>query len=44
MDQCGKLVANYRKRLKALKQNSGYATKYKIDVSNTFAEGNFELR
>ena len=28
LDQCGKLVANYRKRLEAVKQNRGYATKY----------------
>ena len=26
--QCGKLVANYRKRLEVVKQNRGYATKY----------------
>ena len=28
LDQCGKLVANYRKWLEAVKQNRGYATKY----------------
>ena len=28
LDQCGKLVANYRKWLEAAKQNRGYATKY----------------
>ena len=28
LDQCGKLVANYRKRRGAVKQNRGYATKY----------------
>ena len=28
LDQCGKLVANYKKRLEAVKQNRGYATKY----------------
>ena len=27
LDQCGKLVANYRKRMEAVKQNRGYATK-----------------
>ena len=37
LDQCGKLVANYRKRLEAMRQNRGNATKYQIDVSNTFA-------
>ena len=37
LDQCGKLVANYRNRLEAVKQNKGNATKYEIDVSNTFA-------
>ena len=26
--QCGKLVANYRKQLEAVKQNIGYTTKY----------------
>ena len=41
--QCGKLVANYKKWLEAVKQNRGYATKYLIDVSNTFAKVNFEL-
>ena len=44
LDQCGKLMANYRKRLEAVKRNRDYATKYQIDVSNTFALGNFELR
>ena len=28
LDQCGKPVAYYRKRLEAVKQNRGYATKY----------------
>ena len=28
LGQCGKLVANYRKRLEAVKQNRCYATKY----------------
>ena len=28
LDQCGKLVVNYRKRLEVVKQNRGYATKY----------------
>ena len=28
LDQCAKLVANYRKRLEAVKQNRGYATEY----------------
>ena len=28
LDQCRKLVANYRKRLEAVKQNRVYATKY----------------
>ncbi len=28
LDQCGKLVANYRKRLEAVKQDKGYAKKY----------------
>ena len=28
LDQCGKLVANYRKRLEPVKQNRGYTTKY----------------
>ena len=28
LDQWGKHVANYRKRLEAVKQNRGYATKY----------------
>ena len=42
LDQCGELVANYRKRLpkKRLFQWNktwGYAKKYQIDVSNTFA-------
>ena len=44
-DQCEKRVFffNYRKRLEAVKQNRGCATKYQIDVSSTFALGNFEL-
>ena len=37
LDQCWKLVANHRKRLEPVKQNRGYATKYIIDVYNTFA-------
>ena len=28
LDQCGKFVVNYRRRLEAVKQNRGYATKY----------------
>ena len=28
LDQCGKLVGNYRKQLEAMKQKRGYATKY----------------
>ena len=28
LDQCGKLMANYRKRMEAVKQNRCYATKY----------------
>ena len=28
LDQSGKLVANYQKRLEAVKQNRGYATRY----------------
>ena len=28
LDPCGTLVANYRKRLEAVKQNKGFATKY----------------
>ena len=34
---------NYRKHQEAVKQNRSYATKYLIDVSNTFPLGNFEL-
>ena len=36
LDPHGKLVANYRKRLEAVKRNRGYETKYYIDVSSTF--------
>ena len=43
LDQCGKLVANYRKWLEAMKENRAYTTKYYSDVSNTFALRNFEL-
>ena len=28
LEQSGKLVANYRKRLEVVKQNRGYSTKY----------------
>ena len=28
LDQCGKLLANYKKGLEAVKQNRSYATKY----------------
>ena len=28
LDQSGKLLANYRKRLEAVKRNRGYTTKY----------------
>ena len=35
-DQCGKLMANYRKRLEAVKQNRGYEVVYPILLHSVF--------